>query len=239
MRRVDGELVLLLGGPRALLLQLAHPSVARGVAEHSGFEADPLARLQRTLDASMTIVFGTRDQARRAAKLVRSAHRRVHGDGYDANDPDLLLWVHATLVDTALRIHRRFLGGLTVEEQGEYYRQSMEVAALLGVPLERQPQDLDAFRAYVRSMVGSLAVGDEARRLAGAVLRPRVPLPVEPAVAVVRNLTAGLLPPPIRRGYGLSWDPLREAALTAATIGLRATLPLVPPALRRARLREA
>ena len=112
IRRVDGELVLLLGGPRALLMQLAHPLVARGVAEHSGFKADPFARLQRTLDASFAIVFGSDEQSRRAAKSVKAAHRTVHGDGYDANDPELLLWVHSTLVDTALRIHNRFLRSL-------------------------------------------------------------------------------------------------------------------------------
>src|SRR2546429_319415 len=109
VRRVDGEAVLLLGGGRALLMQLAHPMVARGVAEHSQFEADPFSRLQRTLDAVTTIVFGTEDEARQVAAVVGAVHERVFGDGYRANDPDLLMWVHATLIDTALRVHARFL----------------------------------------------------------------------------------------------------------------------------------
>jgi len=233
IRRVDGELVLLLGGPRALLMQLAHPLVARGVAEHSGFKADPFARLQRTLDASFAIVFGSDEQSRRAAKGVRAAHRQVHGEGYDANDPDLLLWVHSTLVDTALRIHNRFLRPLGTDEGEEYYRQSMRVAEVLGVPLDRQPADLTAFRTYVRHQVATLVVSDDAKRLAKAVLRPRVPIPAEPAVILVRNLTAGLLPEPLRRGYGLGWDPARHAALMAATIALRQTLPFVPSRVRR------
>jgi uncharacterized protein (DUF2236 family) len=228
--------VLLFGGPRALLMQLAHPLVARGVAEHSGFEAEPFARLQRTLDASFAIVFGTEKSARRMARRVRAIHRRVQGEGYAANDPALLLWVHATLVDTALRVHARFLRPLGSAEAAAYYRQSMVVAELLGVPLDEQPPDLVAFRSYVRGMVGSLEVTDDARRLAASVLHPAVPLIGPPLGVVVGQLTAGLLPPPLRRAYGLSWDPAREAALQAAALASRAALPLVPAPLRRARL---
>src|SRR4051812_46738569 len=102
IRRVDGENVLLLGGGRALLMQIAHPSVAAGVAGHSDFASGPFARLQRTLEASYTIVFGTETEARRTAAAIKAVHERVTGPGYYANDPALLLWVHATLVDTSL-----------------------------------------------------------------------------------------------------------------------------------------
>jgi uncharacterized protein (DUF2236 family) len=237
IRRVDGELVLLIGGTRALLMQLAHPMVAKGVAEHSGFEADPFARLQRTLDASYTIVFGSEDAARRTARQVHNVHRRVRGEGYEANDPELLLWVHSTLVDTALRIHARFLGALPPNEAAEYYAQSMRVAELLGVPAELQPPDLDAFRAYVRHQVATLEVGDDARRLASSVLHPRVPLDAvvgAPLSLVIRNLTAGLLPAPLRAAYGLGWDPARQAAFASASLAARQLLPLVPGRLRRA-----
>lgn len=239
IRRVDGELVLLLGGTRALLMQLAHPLVARGVADHSGFEADPFARLQRTLDASYTIVFGSEEAARRVARRIHNVHRRVTGDGYEANDPDLLLWVHSTLVDTALHVHARFLGPLPRHEAAAYYLQSTRVAELLGVPLDRQPADLPAFRAYVRHQVATLQVSDDARRLARSVLHPKVPLGAvvgEPISIVARNLTAGLLPTRLREAYGLSWDPARQAAFAAACLGVRQLLPRVPGRLRRAAL---
>ena len=239
IRRVDGELVLLLGGTTALLMQLAHPLVARGVAEHSGFEADPFARLQRTLDAGYSIVFGDEDAARRAARRIHNVHRRVTGEGYEANDPELLLWVHSTLVDTALRVHTRFLGPLPRHEAEAYYLQSTQVAELLGVPLDRQPADLEAFRSYVRHQVSTLQVSDEARTLARSVLHPRVSLGRvvgEPISLVARNLTAGLLPDPLRRAYGLSWDPARQAAFTAACLAVRQLLPRVPGRLRRAPL---
>jgi uncharacterized protein (DUF2236 family) len=220
-------------------MQLAHPLVARGVADHSGFEADPFARLQRTLDASYTIVFGSEEAARRVARRIHNVHRRVTGEGYEANDPELLLWVHSTLVDTALRIHSRFLGPLPRHEAEAYYRQSTQVAALLGVPLDQQPADLSAFRAYVRHQVGTLEVSDEARTLARSVLHPKVPLGAvvgEPISLVARNLTAGLLPEPLRTAYGLSWDPARQAAFAAACLAARQLLPRVPGRIRRAPL---
>ena len=162
IRRVDGESVLLLGGGRALLMQLAHPLVAAAVAEHSGFQADPLARLQRTLETSFVIVFGTTEQAHAAAAGVRSVHERVFGEGYRADDPTLLLWVHATLVDTALRVHQRFLQPLRPADAERYYEESTVVAELLGVPRAAQPSDLAQFRDYVRACVASLEVSDTA-----------------------------------------------------------------------------
>jgi uncharacterized protein (DUF2236 family) len=230
--------VLLLGGGRALLMQLAHPHVAEAVAAHSGFQADPFARLQRTLELSYTIVFGTPRQARAAAAAVRTVHDRVAGDGYSANDPALLLWVHATLVDTAVRVHARFLRPLRREEAERYYEESTLVAELLGLPRSAQPTDFDAFRDYVRSTVGALEVTDTARGLARDVLHPRIPWPVQPLAELGRQLTAGLLPPPLREQYRLSWDPHRERALVLAGLSSRLVLPIVPARLRQVRSRH-
>ncbi len=211
IRRVNGEAVLLLGGGRALLMQLAHPLVARAVNDHSSFRTDPFTRLQRTLDTVYTIVFGSEAQALEAASALAAVHERVRGPGYRASDPELLLWVHATLVDTALRVHRRFLGGLRTDEVDRYYAEAVLVGELLGVPRSVQPPDFTRFRGYVRTMVGSLEVTGEARDVARAVLHPRLPWPVvpvaEPLAVLGRQLTVGLLPPPLRRAYGLSWDP--------------------------------
>jgi uncharacterized protein (DUF2236 family) len=207
--------------------------VAKGVAEHSGFEVDPFARLKATLDASYTIVFGSRARAEQTAAVIDAVHQRVRGEGYAATDPALLLWVHATLVDTALRVHNRFLGGLSPADANDYYRQSMTVAELLGVPLHMQPEDFEAFRLYVRGMVGSLIVTDEARQLATSILHPRLPWVAEPFVEVARQVTVGLLPLPLRRQYGLSWDRPRQAALLTAGMLARQIVPRMPGSLRR------
>ena len=234
IRKVDGEGVLLLGGGRALLMQLAHPSVAAGVADHSDFARDPFSRLRRTLEASYSIVFGSEEDARRTAAAIHAVHERVTGPGYQANDPELLLWVHATLVDTALRVYTRFVGPLLRHEVEQYYAESMRQAELMGVPLDAQPADFHAFRHYVRTTVATLEVSDAARRLAKSILRPRVPLVGEPAVALARQITVGLLPLPLRVQYGLRWDARRKAALLAAAATSRQVLPRVPPGLRRA-----
>ncbi|HEY7451945.1 MAG TPA: oxygenase MpaB family protein, partial [Candidatus Limnocylindria bacterium] len=124
--RVDREAVVLAGGTCALLLQVAHPAVAAGVDAHSDFRADPFARLRRTLGASWSIVFGDRSSAERAIRRINAVHELVRGvvpetgAPYRALDPELLLWVHATLVDTALRMHDRFVAPLSVDEMNRY-----------------------------------------------------------------------------------------------------------------------
>jgi uncharacterized protein (DUF2236 family) len=234
IRRVDGEGVLLLGGGRALLLQLAHPSVAAGVADHSDFESHPLRRLWATLEATYTIVFGTRAQAERVAQTIREVHDRVTGPAYTANDPALLCWVHATLVDTALRIYETVFGPLSAADAAAYYMESTQVAELLGCPRDRQPADLAAFHEYVRSMVDTLEVTDTARAVAQAVLNPQLPWMTGPPMALARFLTRGMLPEPIRSQYGFEWTPRDEARVRTAAAAARRLLPLVPRPIRHA-----
>src|SRR6516165_7519627 len=124
---IGREAVLLLGGGRALLLQLAHPAVAAGVAEHSDFRSRPLRRLLRTLKLTLSLSFGTRAQALAAARTINRTHQRVRGPGYEATDPRLLLWVHTTLVESTFATHAAFIRPLSVEERAAYYRESQVV----------------------------------------------------------------------------------------------------------------
>jgi uncharacterized protein (DUF2236 family) len=234
IRRVGGEGIILLGGGRALLMQLAHPKVAAGVADHSGFESDPFGRLRRTLEAVNTIVYGSAEQADKVARILWAVHERVIGPDYRANDPELLLWVNATLIDTALRIHARFLGPLPRADAERYYQESVVVGELLGVPTGVHPPDLSAFRSYMREMVGSLEVSDTARQLADGVLHPKLPWPATPPMMLARELTAGLLPRPLRQQFGLRWDRNRQAALLLAGATSRQLLGRVPGSVRRA-----
>src|SRR5690606_28375812 len=105
----------------ALLMQVAHPLVARGVAEHSGYRRDRLGRLLRTLRPMYAIAFGTPAEGQAAAEGVRRLHAGVAGVGYRANDPALLAWVLATLIDTGLLMYRRFVGPLGAREAEAYY----------------------------------------------------------------------------------------------------------------------
>src|SRR5690606_28358268 len=135
----------------------------------------------------------------------------VTGPGYRAADPELLLWVLATLIDTTLVVHRRFVGPLSPDFAEAYYRDMGEVGVVLGLPRDQLPPDLDAFERYRDSMLDAMVVSDTGRALAAQLLRP---LPgTDPAMLLVREVTAGLLPPTLRRQFGLTWDPARQALL--------------------------
>ena len=244
--RVNREATLLAGGGRALLLQIAHPLVAAGVEAYSDFRAHPLRRLWRTLDLMLTIVFADGAEALGAVRAIERVHARVRGvlatdlgpfprgTPYDAGDPTLLLWVHATLVDSAMLVYDRFVAPLDPGARAAYYDESRVVARLLGIPDRVVPADLGAFEEYVESMISGpvLTVGSAAREIAAAIFRPAVPIVLRPAFVVSPFLTAGLLPARIRERYGLAWSPTRERALAATAAVTRALLPTVPAALR-------
>jgi uncharacterized protein (DUF2236 family) len=235
-RRINAETALLLGGGRALLMQIAHPLVAAGVADHSGFERDPFSRLWRTLDVTLTVSFGDSRQSRAAAAEVAAVHRRVRGtrDGitYDAMDPALLLWVHATIVDTALATYDRFIRPLSPAIADRYHEEMKRQAAAFGVPAEALPENLPAFRAYVASTIDGLRVSDEARRLTDGILRPPAPLSLAPVSASMRLVTVGLLPPPLREAFGLRWNAPRARAFDALAATSRMAVPRLPAAVR-------
>ncbi|HEU4977778.1 MAG TPA: oxygenase MpaB family protein [Solirubrobacteraceae bacterium] len=236
--RVNREGVLLLGGGRALLMQVAHPLVAAGVEQHSGYERDPWGRLYRTLDTVTKIVFGTRAESEGAAARLRRAHERVsgvsrEGVAYDARDPDLLLWVWATLVDTSLVVYERCVVALSDAERERYYREQWRFARACGVPEGHWPATHAAFADYlVRMERDELAVGEDAQRIAATVVGPRVALPLRPAFAVAGLATVGLLPPGLRAQYGYAWGPGRERALALLLRGAGGVRPLLPPPLR-------
>ena len=246
--RIGGELGMLLGGGRALLLQVAHPLVAVGVAEHSGYREDPWKRLAGTMNSVWAMVFGTRAQADRAAARVRAMHGKVSGTlaepmgpfpagtRYSALDPELLLWVHATLVDSALLVHSRWIGRLDLAEEEAYYEDAKTLARLFGTPLEVIPPTLADFRGYMEGMIegDEICVTETAREIARTVLHPPLPLPLRPAVEAVNLVTASLMPPRLRRAYGLSWDPARAAVAAGSQHWVkRIAMPLLPDRFRR------
>lgn len=233
-RRVNRENILLLGGGRALLMQLAHPSVAAGVDEHSDFRAHPVRRLRRTVRMTMAIVFGDQETAERAARAVNRVHGRVRGEGYHALDPDLLLWVHATLVDSALVTYETFVQPLAAHEREEFFQESKLLGELLRIPRDRFPKRLCDFQAYMAEMVegGGVHVSDQARALGRLVLRPRLRLLPGPAMIPFEVITAGLLPAPLRVQYGLAWGAAQRRAYRLAVAAVPRVVALTPPVLR-------
>lgn len=229
----------LLGGPRALLMQVAHPSVAAGVAEHSNFSSDPFGRLDRTLGAILAIGFGSTEERQAALDAMDRAHAPVRGTTesgarYSALDPRLQFWVHATLVDTVFCIERRYLRILTRVERGRLYAESMEMARAMRIPDRHIPGDLDTFRTYMTEMTHSLRPSDQSRAVAESVLRPGLRFLPDPFLAPLNWVTLELLPPPLRRAYGYrDLAPPHRAAVRAGQLAAQATLPRLPDVLVR------
>jgi uncharacterized protein (DUF2236 family) len=259
--------MLLLGaGPRALLLQIAHPLVAAGVAEHSDFRSDPWVRLSGTLASYLRIVYGTADAARGEIRRLHELHRGIRGDvpdadvrarhgrRYSALDPDLSLWVHATLVDSTMAAYDAWIEPLSREAKARYYEETLPVGRAFGIPAGTLPSNLEAFEAYFEAMLGPggpVVVGDMARELAESILHP----PLGPAVAAagwpfdrVAGLidrvpsrayswlfwpAIGLLPPAVRDGYGFEWG-LRQRMVAAWLVATwSAWRPVLPPTFRQ------
>lgn len=223
----EGSLVL--GGGAALLLQLAHPVVARAVAEHSGFAADPMRRLRHTLAYVYAIGVGSPEAAADAARRVDGAHRGIPG----AMEPEPQLWVAATLYGTGMRVHDALFPPLPEAVADEVYAASARYGTSLQVPEGMWPADRAAFAAYWERMLPQLRVDDTARAVAAAVLHPvpgTVPWWVRAAMPLARLATAALLPDPVRDAYGLPRRPRRERAALALA---RAVARLTPGRLRR------
>jgi uncharacterized protein (DUF2236 family) len=242
---INREVLQLWGGGRAILMQLAHPFVAHGVDQHSRTRTDARGRFQRTFAGVFAMAFGDLDQAFRAARRVHAIHSRVRGTidedvgrwprgtPYQANDAGALFWVHATLVDTSIAVREALSGPLDAYRAERFYQEQKRFAYLFGIPDAAMPADYAGFRAYMAEMLtsGDIAVGRPARELAGFVLAAPTPA-LSPVMDWYRVVTAGLLPPPLRAGFGLRFGRLERALFRASVAGLRATVRALPRQLR-------
>lgn len=236
--RVDRELMVLGGGSCALLMQAAHPVVAAGVVEHSTYATDPVGRLLRTLASSFDVVFGSRSRAEAAIRRVNAIHGAVRGElpgggTYSARDPEALLWVHATLIDTALRVYGRFIEPLTPAEEQAYHGEATQVAAMLGVPDSSMPPTIDELREWMGDLVGTgrVRVTPAAREIARTVLYPSRLVPRR-AWDVAHLVSLATLPEDLRRQYGVGWSARRERGMDRIAALTRRGLPLLPAPIR-------
>ena len=244
-QRINAERLVLLGWTRAILLQLAHPLIAAGVYDHSSFRATPLAaaaRLHSTIRAMLALSFGTDAEREHALHGIRTIHTRVNGHlphavglfpagaPYSAEDPELVLWVHLTLLESIPLAYEQFIGPVSADERDAYCAESAWVAIALGARPADVPVDWAHAAAQLSQMYGSglLVVGDQARELSVAVLTPRMTRFVPPVAAWNRLVSIGLLPDAIRRQYGLTWSEAEQRRFERAVVRvrrLRRTLP--------------
>ena len=258
--RLNREAMLLLGaGPRALLLQIAHPLVAEGVDQHSDFRRDPWRRLEGTLRSYLRIVYGSTAAARAEIARLERIHRHVTGPvvdpeaaqrfpgRYEARDPSLSLWVHATLVDSTIVAYREWIEPLGRAAEARFYAETLPIGRAFGIPDELLPQDHDAFEAYVAGMLGPegpVHPTPTARTLAGYILHPTL-APLAPPIApwleqLPRWLydwamwpAVALLPAQVREEYAIAWSLERGVAASLVLAAWRAWRPLLPAGVRQ------
>ena len=253
-RKINREAVVVLGWGRAILLQLAHPLVAQGVADHSDFSAGAIGYAQRarhTISAMLSLTFGTDAEAAEAAARINAIHDRTHGPlqqstgafpattRYSARDPKLLTWVHATLLDSLPLAYEQFVGPLTDKEKDRYCSEAASVGPLLHIPDAMLPKSDAELRRYLTTMYesGAIEVTPTARELAAQLLTPAA-WPATHLLAPGRIATIGLLPPPIRDAYGFNWDASDERALRRLTTVVRKRAACCPRRCASGRWRE-
>jgi uncharacterized protein (DUF2236 family) len=246
--RINAERLVLLGWPRAVLLQFAHPLIAAGVYDHSNFRSTPWAaaqRLKHTVRAMLSLTFGNEPEQECALERIRAIHRRVNGTlrvdvgpfaagtRYSAEDPELVLWVHATLIESLPIIYALLEAPLTMAERDAYCDEAAPVAVALNARQDDTPRSWAELRAYLDDMYasGKIVVGPQARELATRILSRPFGLLGAPAASVTRLLTLGVLPECIRKQYGFEWTRREERAFSIAATGLRSFRQVLPDAL--------
>ncbi len=239
------ESIVFMGGGCAALLQAAHPFVGQAVYDHSKTKTDLPGRFQRTFLNVFDMTFGDLDAALGSAKRVHNVHSRIAGTlperigrfpagtPYEANNPDALLWVQATLLHTSVRVTDLMLGPLDVATKDAYIRESKKFSRLFGIPSEMIPSTWADFDAYVQRTWSSdtLGVGTAAADICHFLLKPPRRL-VAPSWRLYRTITAGLLPPRLRDAYGFRWGPRQRALFSASVSALGTLYRRVPRGLR-------
>jgi len=248
LRRVQRERAVALGTQRTLLMQAAHPVALAGFFNATAALDDIYGRLERTAMVLHAIGFGTREQADRATRRVRAMHRRVRGTlaepagrfpagtAWAADDPPLLLWILATLVDSNLAAYERYVRPLSRDERDAYWQDFRVVGDLFGLDPANAPGTIEAFDDYMTGMLasGDLRISQAMReRALEIVMRPPLPPALLPLREMMGQITISLLPAEVRRLYGFAWDPVREAAVrSGAEYVKRVVVPLLPQRVR-------
>lgn len=218
MPELAAEAVLIAAGGRAILLQLADPAIGHGVAAHSDFAARPLDRLHSTLTFAYAVAFGTSDDIAAVQRRVNRAHAPVTSTGgsdspaYSAFDPELQLWVAATLYDSAVTAYERVFGTLDPEAADRLYEEYGRLGYVLQMPSDLWPPDRAAFARYWAERISQLRTDATTRAVARQLLHPMSgPLLLRVAMPLGRLVTAGFLPATVRELFELRWTTADQA----------------------------
>ena len=242
--RLAGDVRILAAAGYALVLQVAHPTVASGVRDHSNYAADPWGRLLRTLDYSNLVVYGGPEAAVAAAHQLRRRHEQIGGtmpDGrsYHALEPEAFAWVHATLVESIVSGHHRFGRRLDSAEVEQLYEEWRRMGRVIGIREGDLPQGWDGYRDYFENMVETRLEGnDVVHGVLASLAKPAAPpIPLltdwawrigrAPLGSLIGLATRGMLPSLLRERFGLSWSVIDALQLAAVRTAVRSVTPVV------------
>jgi uncharacterized protein (DUF2236 family) len=250
--RLHSDPSMLIGGMRALLVQSLHPLAMAGVEQHSDYRADPWGRLRNTVEYVMTTTYGTVEEAEKAGRIVQAIHKRVTGTDpvtgktYSAEDPELLVWVHAVEVHSFLIAYRRYGAGPCSDADADrYLAEQVRTATLVGLDPSLVPASVADLREYFQHVDDELRPSPYSRDAAKVVLNPPLPLPIrflKPVAWIPGAAAAGLMPRRLRAMHGIPWVPPADAAVRVAATALTRAMGIVlpdPPHVRAARARWA
>jgi len=224
--RVSGDLSSPVAGLRSLMIQALHPLAMAGVDQHSDWREDPVGRLAATSSYVATILYGERAVAERAAAHVRRIHERVTGVDqetgrpYAANDPALLLWVHAALVDSGIAACNLLGDPLSAAEADQYVAEMTVAAHIVGVPEQMVPSSAEELAKYIASVRPELRRSAAAKESMGYLLDP----------------------PGLDEEVAEIWQDIREAAVISLPDWARELYGYTAPsltAMRRNEIRQA
>lgn len=242
--RINRESALFLGAGRAALLQLAHPWVAAALDQHSTLLAKPIARFHNTFRFVFTMIFGTAPQAARTARSLYKMHTRIAGDlpgdvagyakgsRYEALQIPALLWVYATLIESAVMAYEYVLPPLAPDQREAYYAESKILAGLFGLPPDALPGNWSSFQGYVAEMVASQALGasDRSRFMAQRIMTGAGSWIYIPRW--YRSLTTEWLPPRFREEFALDFGLAEQMRSKRAHLFLPRLYAKLPLSLR-------
>ena len=247
-RKINREIVVVVAGAAPSCCSWRDPLIAAAISDGSSFHSGAgsyVRRAHQTIGAMLDLTFGTPSDAQRIIDRINGIHDRVNGHlgaatgvfpagtPYSARDSRLLVWVHATLFESLVLTYEQLVAPLTREEKDQDASDSAWVARELGAPADAVPSDEAGIAAFMREMRarGEICVGDDARRMASALLAPGIVL-ATPVFWVSGLITVGMLPEDVRQAYGFEWDERRARRFQQVTALVRGTRRLLPPIAR-------
>jgi len=211
--RVHRDRSFLLAAIRSLMVQALHPLAMAGVAQHSAWQRDPFGRLAATAGYVLTVTYGDSAAADSVAARVRAVHTHVRGTdpvtglAYRAEDPELLLWVHAGMVDSIVQVVQRYGRSLDPADADRYVAEMTRFAEILGVPADRIPAGVTALSEYLESVELRQITPAASEAIAIVLDPPGLDAPTRELWHDLGQVAIGTLPAWARSMYGFDEPP--------------------------------